>query len=111
MNTKEAIRVMLEGKKIKSVNWLEDEGFFYFVENLGFCDECDIQHDINFFLNEEWEIYEEKNKKVIIEKWLIFDNLTQSYSIAEESNIDGFINDDRKYLSKVKLLETYEVQL
>lgn len=50
---------------------------------------------------------------VVIEKWLIYDNLSKSYSIAEESNIDGYINDDRAYLSKVKLLDTktYEVGL
>ena len=48
---------------------------------------------------------------VVIEKWLCYDNLAESYSIVEESNIDGFINDDRAYLSKVRLLDTYEVTL
>ena len=48
---------------------------------------------------------------VVIEKWLIYDNFTKSYSIAEESNIEEFLKDDRAYLSKVKLLDTYEVTL
>ena len=48
---------------------------------------------------------------VVIERWLCYDNLAESYSICAESNIDGFINDDRAYLSKVKLLDTYEVTL
>ena len=53
-----------------------------------------------------------KSKQTItIEKWLIYDNLSKSYSIAEESNIDCYINDDRAYLSKVKLLDTYEVEI
>ena len=53
-----------------------------------------------------------KPKQVVtIEKWLIYDNLSKSYSIAEESNIDGYISDDRAYLSKVKLLDTYDVEI
>ena len=53
-----------------------------------------------------------KQKQVVfIEKWLIYDNLSKSYSIAEESNIDCYISDDRAYLSKVKLLDTYEVEI
>lgn len=55
---------------------------------------------------------EHKPKQVVtIEKWLIYDNLSKSYSIAEESNIEEFLKDDRAYLSKVKLLDTYEVEL
>ena len=48
---------------------------------------------------------------VVIEKWLIYDNLSKSYSIAEESNSDCYISDDRAYLSKVKLLDTYKVEI
>ena len=53
----------------------------------------------------------EPKQVVTIEKWLIYDNLSKSYSIAEESNIDCYISDDRAYLSKVKLLDTYEVEI
>ena len=59
----------------------------------------------------EYHIKPKQKQVVTIEKWLIYDNLSKSYSIAEESNIDCYISDDRAYLSKVKLLDTYEVEL
>ena len=58
-----------------------------------------------------YRIKPKQKQVVVIEKWLIYDNLSKSYSIAEESNIDCYISDDRAYLSKVKLLDTYEVEL
>ena len=60
-----------------------------------------------------FRIKPKQKQVVVIEKWLIYDNLSKSYSIAEESNIDGYISDDRDYLSKVRLLDTktYEVEL
>lgn len=61
----------------------------------------------------EYRIKSKPKQVVVIEKWLLYDNLYKSYSIAEESNIDGCISDDRDYLSKVRLLDTktYEVEL
>ena len=59
----------------------------------------------------EYRIKPKQKQVVVIEKWLCYDNLSKSYSIAEESNIDGYISDDRAYLSKIKLLDTYEVEL
>ena len=59
----------------------------------------------------EYRIKPKQKQVVVIEKWLIYDNFTKSYSIAEESNIEEFLKDDRAYLSKVKLLDTYEVEL
>ena len=61
--------------------------------------------------NREYRIKPKQKQVVAIEKWLIYDNLSKSYAVAEESNIDGYISDDRAYLSKVKLLDTYEVEL
>lgn len=58
-----------------------------------------------------YRIKPEPKQVVVIEKWLIYDNLAKSYSIAEESNIEEFLKDDRAYLSKVKLLDTYKVEL
>ncbi len=67
---------------------------------------------------EEWNfekynyrIKPKQKQTIVIEKWLIYDNFTESYSIAEESNIEEFLKDDRAYLSKVKLLDTYKVEL
>ena len=59
----------------------------------------------------DYRIKPKPRQIVVIERWLCYDNLAESYSICAESNIDGFINDDRAYLSKVKLLDTYEVEL
>ena len=59
----------------------------------------------------EYRIKPKPKQVVTIEKWLIYDNLSKSYSIAEESNIDCYISDDRAYLSKIKLLDTYEVEI
>ena len=59
----------------------------------------------------EYRIKPKSKQTITIEKWLIYDNLSKSYSIAEESNIDCYISDDRAYLSKVKLLDTYEVEI
>lgn len=63
--------------------------------------------------NNDYRIKPKPKQVVTIEKWLIYDNLSKSYSTAEESNIDGYISDDRDYLSKVRLLDTktYEVEL
>ena len=61
--------------------------------------------------NNDYRIKPKPKQVVTIEKWLIYDDLSKSYSIAEESNIDCYISDDRAYLSKVKLLDTYEVEI
>ncbi len=47
----------------------------------------------------------EQKQKVKIEKWLCQDN-QGNYIIVETSNIDGY-----RYLEKVKLIESYEVEL
>ena len=109
MTTKEAIQAMLDGNKCRKTFWEADCFCKFdgnrFIDGLG--------RVLYSFGDIEWEIYEEPKPKqvVVIEKWLCYDNLSKSYSIAEESNIDGYINDDRAYISKVKLLDTYEVEL
>ena len=111
MNTKEAIQAMLDGKKVRDTKWTNQHEYLYIQDGDIMCEKgiklC------NFNISGIWEIYEEPKPKqvVVIEKWLIYDNLSKSYSIAEESNIDGYIKDDRAYISKIKLLDTYEVEL
>ena len=65
------------------------------------------------WVNCDYRIKPELKQVVVIEKWLCYDNLSQSHSIVEESNIDGYISDYRNDLSKVRLLDTntYEVEL
>ena len=111
MNTKEAIQAMLDGKKVRDTKWTNQHEYLYIQDGDIMCEKgiklC------NFNISGIWEIYEEPKPKqvVVIEKWLIYDNLSKSYSIAEESNIEEFLKDDKTYLSKVKLLDTYEVEL
>ena len=56
-----------------------------------------------------WDEYDyrikEQKQKVTIEKWLCLDN-QGNYIIVETSNIDGY-----RYLEKVKLIESYEIEL
>ena len=47
----------------------------------------------------------EQKQKVTIEKWLCLDN-QGNYIIVETSNIDGY-----RYLEKVKLIESYKIEL
>ena len=110
MTTKEAIQAMLDGKKVIPSGW--SDGLYITFNGTHFIREDEKQFLFGS-LEYKWELYEEHKPKqvVVIEKWLCYDNLSKSYSIAEESNIDGYINDDRAYISKVKLLDTYEVEL
>ena len=48
----------------------------------------------------------EQKQKVTIEKWLIQDTIDKEYRVIETSLADSFIN-----FKKVKLIETYEVEL
>ena len=117
MTTKEAIQAMLDGKKVRPNRGDVCEFEYYYFKDNCFYDHNGLFDDVNRWFEEydNWEIYEEPKQKqvVVIEKWLIFDKLTKSYSIAEESNIEEFLKDDRDYLSKVKLINTYtyEVEL
>ena len=110
MTTREAIQEMLNGKKVRGIEW-ENGYYVTFVDNVGFIDENLAITDIT--IEDKWEIYKEPKQKqvVVIEKWLIFDKITKSYSIAEESNIEEFLKDDRDYLSKVKLIDTYTYEV
>ena len=58
----------------------------------------------------DWDTFEyrikEEKQKVTIEKWLMQDTIDKEYRIIETSLVDKVVN-----LKKVKLLETYEVEL
>lgn len=102
MNTKEAMEALLEGKKVTSSSW--EKGQYIFLDEDG-----KIKDDENnyFHINNRtpYELYEEPKQIVVIEKWLCRNN---GYFIAQG---------DKEYLesiyplSKVKLLDTYEVEL
>ena len=56
-------------------------------------------HDYNYRIKEQ-------KQKVIIEKWLMQDTRDKEYRIIETSLVDSLIN-----FKKVKLIESYEVEL
>ena len=112
MTTKEAIQAMIDGKKVYRKSWKNDYVDYFYFDGECFRDEQDVLLICDFH-GDDWEIYEEQKpvQTVTIEKWLCLDTVTQSYCICEESCVDAYINDDRQYLKKVKLLDTYEVTL
>ena len=58
----------------------------------------------------DWDNFEyrikEPKQKVTIEKWLMQNTADKIYSIIESSNVDKY-----KHYEKVKLIESYEVEL
>ena len=104
MTTKEAIQAMLEGKKVRATNW-EKEYYIQFSENAGFIDESLAVTYVT--PEEDWEIYEEPKQTVTVEKWLCLDG---GFYFTLEGSFD-FINNYNSYITKVKLLDTYEVEL
>ena len=57
-----------------------------------------------------WNFYDyqikEHNKKVTIEKWLMQSTIDKEYRIIETSLVDTVVN-----FKKIKLIESYEVEL
>ena len=107
MNTKEAIQAMLEGKKVRAIDWNK---------------ECYILFNGDMFVDEEgehfseftsyssiWEIYEEPKpvQTVTIEKWLLTDGTL--IDAVETSDIVQYLRNSK--WKKVKLIDTYEVTL
>lgn len=109
MNTKEAIQAMLDGKKVREIDWNK---------------ECYILFNGDMFVDEEgehfseftsyssiWEIYEEPKpvQTVTIEKWLCIED-GKNYCIYE-GDANYFNAIEIFATKKVKLLDTYEVTL
>lgn len=107
MNTKEAIQAMLDGKKVREIDWNK---------------ECYILFNGDMFVDEEgehfseftsyssiWEIYEEQKpvQTVTIEKWLFKDE--DEYFVLEGN--ENYLLNANKNMEKVKLLDTYLVEL
>ena len=70
---------------------------------------CTADKERDGDLSWNWEAFKyrikEPKQKVTIEKWLCLDN-QGNYIIVETSNIDGY-----RYLEKVKLIESYKIEL
>ena len=107
MNTKEAIQAMLDGKKVRDTKWTNQHEYLYIQDGDIMCEKgiklC------NFNISGIWEIYEEPKPKqtVTIEKWLI--NYQALNMIVEVTDIERFLLEFGG--EKVKLLDTYEVEI
>lgn len=107
MTTKEAIQAMLDGKKVREIDWDKD---FYILFNGGmFVDEEGKLFSEFTLYSSGWEIYEEQKpvQTETIEKWLY--KYEKTKFIVEVVNIDEYIKEFSG--EKVKLLETYEVEI
>ena len=102
---------MLDGNKVMPKGWVDAYVFFngtHFVREDG-------KQFLFGSLEYEWEIYEEPKPKqtVTVEKWLLKMQGTEQYAIEEGSKEE--MNTWGKYKTdawkKVKLLDTYEVEL
>ena len=115
MTTKEAIQAMLNGKKLTCNRWNKNEFIYfdgeYFREEDGY---PITLSDINE-IRESLKIYEEPKPKqtVVIEKWLLKMQGTNQYAIEEGSKEEMCTWGKNKIdaWQKVKLLDTYEVEL
>ena len=105
MTTKEAIQAMLDGKKVRAIGWLKTE-YIELSPRGNYTDEDHEYYQIGIN-DKEWEIYEEpKSKKTVtIEKWLC--KSEKGFVILEVDNSFQISHD----YEKVKLLDTYEVEL
>lgn len=63
----------------------------------------------------DWDTYTygiiQPKQKVTIEKWLLYDKYADVYFECRTSNIDKMLQDTPRITNKVKLLESYEVEL
>jgi hypothetical protein len=108
MTTKEAIQAMLDGKKVTNKDWPNQTAYMYFDDNV-LCDSTGNRTDmLMLILSGTWEIYEETKPKqtVTIEKWLCKNISQGSHFIFDVEKGETIL-----YFEKVKLLETYEIEL
>ena len=100
MELKEMIEVMQHYEDGGNVEFSDDN----FEEAFGVANKKD-----NKDLSWNWRTFayriKESKQKATIEKWLCRDS-SGDFVIIETSNIDGY-----RYLEKVKLIESYEIEL
>lgn len=111
MNIKEAIQATLNGEMVRGTTW--DDGLYFKYD----AKKALIFYDGTSFLSsdfadEEFEIYKEPKPKkaIIVEKWLVADDIGLTCTIEVLStDVECFCSS--KNVEKVKLLDTYEVEL
>ena len=109
MTTKEAIQAMIDGNRVRTIDWNKD--CYVWFNGEMFIDEEEEYFTEFTYYSSTWEIYEEPKPKktVTIEKWLVKTAFNVGFKIIEAS-VDYFeshFSDE----DKIKLLETYKVEL
>lgn len=111
MTTKEAIQAMLDGKKVGNKNW--NSGNYMFFDGDTLKDNSGIIfNDLLMEMKGDWEIYEEPKPKQIVkmEKWLFEDKFGIKFiQDIEKDCVLCYCHEFQ--MMKVKLLDTYEVEL
>ena len=100
---------MLDGKKVRLPRWDSSDYIMFSDTGELINEKGNLNHIGN---SDEWEIYEEPKPKqtVTIEKWLIKSNFDFSFSqVVQTDSIDNLCYCCN--YTKVKLLDTYEVEL
>ena len=114
MTTKESIRAMLDGKKVYRKSWKNDYVDYFYFDGECFRDEQDVLLMCDFH-GDDWEIYEEPKPKktVTIEEWLLKMQGTNQYAIevGSKEEMCTWGKNKTDAWQKVKLLDTYEVEL
>ena len=105
MNTREAIQAMLDGKKVRRKIWYK--GAYTYITQFGVIRD-DVHANVRVEAAEDWEIYEEPKPKqtVTIEKWLC--EYCGGYVVVDGNDLNFMRNE---MFTKVKLLDTYEVEI
>lgn len=104
MELKEMIKVMQHYENGGEVEYSED--YFQTILDTANKNDGDLSWDWNTF---DYRIKEPK-QKVTIEKWLLKDVNSNEHFIMESSDVDLTFTYFPKY-RKLKLIETYEVEL
>ena len=104
MKLKEMIKVMQHYDNGGEIEYSDDN----FETVLGESRETNKEYDGELCWN--WEDFKyrikEQKQKVTIEKWLMQSTIDKEYRIIETSLVDKVVN-----FKKVKLIETYEMEL
>lgn len=73
MNKSEAIKLMIDGKKVSNNIWVED--CYLYIKDDVFKDDGGSSYDINKTPKDGWKLYEEPKKKVTMYKWAYFNRI------------------------------------
>lgn len=96
MNKREAIRLIMDGKKIRKNAW--DKGQYIYISDFDIIkDENDERYNINNSTGVNWEIYEEPKKKVTMYKWAYFNRIDKIWI-----EVAPFFETEKEFMSYIE---------